>query len=547
GSKGSSYFLGKCVETPRTHAPLALHLLARRLLVSLILLIVFVGFSKCKLDLGLVVDTTKSINQGNPNNINLLKNSLKILIRSMDISENGTHVSLETFAAESVLHNNFKNGSFYSVKAMEGLIDKSIGKLSQPTRLDYALFQADDEMFSHESGNRAGVRSVMVLYTDGKSHPDTKDFMGAVANLKKHGVRLVIVAIGKFSKKRRYRRILDKIAGKNVIFVQDYLTLQGMADDIQAIICRDEDTELRKDAKIYRRLYVVYTLAFSPSPCEQSAGLDVAFLVDRTRSLGRENYQRLKGFLIQIIDAINIGPNATHVGIILFSKYSKVLNTFSDSRYYKKSEVHYLIEDLSDKLKGRTFIDRALKAANNTLFTKEGGDRPKFPNALVLFTDGKTNKESKPYGEIIPSLKAKEVRITALGIGPNVKPDELKRIAGDNYNHSATFKNLPDFFTQILTQTCSVDGRFSRWDSWSKCSASCGLAGVQKRTRTCTNPPPQGYGKNCTGDYEQSRSCNTNPCPTVQQPESQDKGANGVILPQLKDLELSENHSGTLK
>ena len=102
----------------------------------------------------------------------------------MDISENGTHVSLETFAAESVLHNNFKNGSFYSVKAMEGLIDKSIGKLSQPTRLDYALFQADDEMFSHESGNRAGVRSVMVLYTDGKSHPDTKDFMGAVANLK---------------------------------------------------------------------------------------------------------------------------------------------------------------------------------------------------------------------------------------------------------------------------------------------------------------------------------------------------------------------------
>ena len=102
---------------------------------------------------------------------------------------------------------------------------------------------------------------------------------------------------------------------------------------------------------------------------------------------------------------MNIGPNATHAGIILFSKYPKVLNTFSDSRFYKKSEVHYLIEDLSDKLKGRTFIDRALKAANNTLFTKEGGDRPKFPNALVLFTDGKTNKESKPYEEIIPSLK----------------------------------------------------------------------------------------------------------------------------------------------
>ena len=33
--------------------------------------------------------------------------------------------------------------------------------------------------------------------------------------------------------------MLDQIAGKNVIFVQDYLTLQGIADDIQAIICRE--------------------------------------------------------------------------------------------------------------------------------------------------------------------------------------------------------------------------------------------------------------------------------------------------------------------
>ena len=34
-------------------------------------------------------------------------------------------------------------------------------------------------------------------------------------------------------------RILDKIAGKNVLFEQDYLTLQGITDDIQAIICRE--------------------------------------------------------------------------------------------------------------------------------------------------------------------------------------------------------------------------------------------------------------------------------------------------------------------
>ena len=139
--------------------------------------------SKCKLDLGLVVDTTKSIEKGNPNNINYLKESLKLLIQAQDVSESGTHVSLETFAANSVLHNKFNEGSFHSNKAMEDLVEKSIGNLTMPTRLDYAIFKANEEMFTEGNGDRAGVRSVMVLFTDGKSHPNTTSFMGAVDSL----------------------------------------------------------------------------------------------------------------------------------------------------------------------------------------------------------------------------------------------------------------------------------------------------------------------------------------------------------------------------
>ena len=139
------------------------------------------GSSKCKLDLGLVVDTTKSIQR---ENVPFLKNSLKQLIQNLDVSENGTHVSFETFAEESILHNKFNNASFHSAEAMEVLIEKSLDKLTMPTRLDYAIFTADEEMFIEESGDRPGVRNVMVLYTDGKSHPDTENFMAAVRSLK---------------------------------------------------------------------------------------------------------------------------------------------------------------------------------------------------------------------------------------------------------------------------------------------------------------------------------------------------------------------------
>lgn len=138
--------------------------------------------AKCSpLDLGLVVDTTKSIER---KNVPVLRRSLKKLIQEFDISEEGVHISFETFAKDSKLHNKFNDESFHSNKAMMSLIQKSIKKLTMPTRLDKALFKADREMFIKENGDRAGVPSVMLLYTDGKSHPETEDFVPAVISLR---------------------------------------------------------------------------------------------------------------------------------------------------------------------------------------------------------------------------------------------------------------------------------------------------------------------------------------------------------------------------
>ncbi|KAA0195589.1 hypothetical protein HAZT_HAZT004273 [Hyalella azteca] len=48
-----------------------------------------------------------------------------------------------------------------------------------------------------------------------------------------------------------------------------------------------------------------------------------------------------------------------------------------------------------------------------------------------------------------------------------------------------------------------VDGSWSSWSAWSECSADCGL-GSQKRTRTCTAPPPGHGGASCQGSAFES-------------------------------------------
>lgn len=66
----------------------------------------------------------------------------------------------------------------------------------------------------------------------------------------------------------------------------------------------------------------------------------------------------------------------------------------------------------------------------------------------------------------------------------------------------------------FATLFSSVDGGYSPFTNWSDCTETCG-GGEQIRTRTCTNPPPQHFGKDCSKDgpdYEK-RKCNTQECP----------------------------------
>ena len=115
----------------------------------------------------------------------------------------------------------------------------------------------------------------------------------------------------------------------------------------------------------------------------------------------------MKGFLLQLTDVLTIGPNATHTGFVLFVRTAEVLNTFADSEYHSGESVHHLVENIPNKLGKRTFIDRALMKADESLFTVEGGDRPVFPSVLVLLTDGRTNPDSESFSGVISSLKVR--------------------------------------------------------------------------------------------------------------------------------------------
>lgn len=57
----------------------------------------------------------------------------------------------------------------------------------------------------------------------------------------------------------------------------------------------------------------------------------------------------------------------------------------------------------------------------------------------------------------------------------------------------------------------SVNGGWSTWPQWSKCSAKCD-SGVQIRERFCNSPLPLHGGSKCLGPHIQTTDCNSHPC-----------------------------------
>ena len=65
-----------------------------------------------------------------------------------------------------------------------------------------------------------------------------------------------------------------------------------------------------------------------------------------------------------------------------------------------------------------------------------------------------------------------------------------------------------------------VDGGYTEWSSWGRCSKPCG-GGIRNKTRSCTNPTPQHGGRTCVdqglGSNIESETCYTNFCPSTYQ------------------------------
>jgi len=195
-------------------------------------------------------------------------------------------------------------------------------------------------------------------------------------------------------------------------------------------------------------------------PCIKA--LDLGIIIDKSKSVGKHNLKKLKQSLVSFLHLFDVSAEGTHVGMISFNDNAELLFDFKDDRYHTEDQLKERIKEIPLKLELKTRTDLALTLAKEKLFSVEGGDRPDVPNALIIFTDGKSTGKPKhkgfvPIPKTVESLtEVKKVEMLPVGIGKGIRERELEKLAGDkgHYFHIANFKELCSILESLKDAAC---------------------------------------------------------------------------------------------
>eukprot|EP00062_Callorhinchus_milii_P005544 gi/632945099/ref/XP_007887867.1/ PREDICTED: collagen alpha-6(VI) chain-like isoform X1 [Callorhinchus milii] len=172
----------------------------------------------------------------------------------------------------------------------------------------------------------------------------------------------------------------------------------------------------------------ILTANLSVTKSQQSGEVysDVVFLVDGSRYARPPAFQKVKNFITQIIDKLNIVENGYRIGLAQYSGDAKT--EFLLNRFQQKDEVmNYLRRNYMFKGGGALRTGRAISHLQTNFFTTAAGSRQVdgVPQIAVVITTARSQDDVEADSK---ALKKRGVRIISVGIG-NSDISELEKIA----------------------------------------------------------------------------------------------------------------------
>uniref|UniRef100_A0A8C6VNP6 Matrilin-1 n=1 Tax=Naja naja TaxID=35670 RepID=A0A8C6VNP6_NAJNA len=152
---------------------------------------------------------------------------------------------------------------------------------------------------------------------------------------------------------------------------------------------------------------------------------DLVFIVDSSRSVRPNEFDKVKIFVSQVIEALDVGPNSTRVGVINYA--SAVKNELSLRTHQTKTSLLQAVRKI-EPLSTGTMTGLAIQFAINRAFSEGEGARvrsPEINKVAIVVTDGHPQDGVK---DVSARARALGIEIFAIGVG-RVDMHALRQIA----------------------------------------------------------------------------------------------------------------------
>uniref|UniRef100_A0A8C3FFB4 Matrilin 2 n=1 Tax=Chrysemys picta bellii TaxID=8478 RepID=A0A8C3FFB4_CHRPI len=182
--------------------------------------------------------------------------------------------------------------------------------------------------------------------------------------------------------------------------------------------------------------------------------LDLVFIIDSSRSVRPYDFEKVKEFILTILQFLDISPDITRVGLIQYG--STVKHEFSLKTFRRKHDVERAVKRMMHLATG-TMTGLAIQYALNIAFSESEGARPlsqNVPRIIMIVTDG---RPQDPVAEVAAKARNSGILIFAIGVG-RVDMNTLKSIGSEPHEEHvflvANFSQIETLTSAFQTKLC---------------------------------------------------------------------------------------------
>uniref|UniRef100_A0A9J7XB55 Matrilin 3a n=1 Tax=Cyprinus carpio carpio TaxID=630221 RepID=A0A9J7XB55_CYPCA len=189
----------------------------------------------------------------------------------------------------------------------------------------------------------------------------------------------------------------------------------------------------------------------------RSRPLDLVFIIDSSRSVRPGEFEKVKIFLADMVDTLDVGPDATRVAVVNYASTVKI--EFLLKNHLTKDSIKQAINRI-EPLAAGTMTGMAIKKAMDEAFIEKSGARPKSKNiskVAIIVTDGRPQDQVE---EVSAAARASGIEIYAVGVDRADK-QSLKLMASnpleDHVFYVETYGVIEKLTSKFRETLCDMD------------------------------------------------------------------------------------------